>query len=273
MVTTESATAAATLANRPSGGGSVSLVSSVTFEVVNASTTSAVLRPTQPPAKPITSAMIAEHRQRDVGHPAAEQHFAHAELARADARPVRGPATCTAGSAQRRGGAGIAPRVVGLVGSPARRVRRQARPRRRGAAAGSRRLVGPAERLGQHRIGRLVRRRVLTLVAILVQRRGRIRLTPSGRPNARCDAGSTGGRETGRGCESGRGRTGPDWSPVHHSLLCERHAWPTHAASLGRSHPPYRRLRAVACTPSANCGWPARPVGISAVAWCGICDS
>ena len=34
-------------------------VDNVTLDVVNASTTSAVLRPTQPPAKPISSAMIA----------------------------------------------------------------------------------------------------------------------------------------------------------------------------------------------------------------------
>ena len=59
MVTTESATAAATFANRPSGGCGLSLVCSVTFDVVNASTTSAVLRPTQPPAKPMTSATMA----------------------------------------------------------------------------------------------------------------------------------------------------------------------------------------------------------------------
>src|SRR6478735_3881250 len=58
IVTTESATADATLANRPSVGWPASLVSSVTFEVVNASTTSAVLRPTQPPANPITSATM-----------------------------------------------------------------------------------------------------------------------------------------------------------------------------------------------------------------------
>jgi hypothetical protein len=37
----------------------LSLVSSVTFDVVNASTTSAVLRPTHPPAKPISNAMMA----------------------------------------------------------------------------------------------------------------------------------------------------------------------------------------------------------------------
>ena len=59
MVTTESATEAATFANRPVGCSEPPSVDSVTFEVVNASTTSAVLRPTQPPAKPITSAMIA----------------------------------------------------------------------------------------------------------------------------------------------------------------------------------------------------------------------
>ncbi len=58
MVTTESATAAATLANRPGGRSGLSLVSRVTFDVVNASTTSAVLRPTQPPATPITSATM-----------------------------------------------------------------------------------------------------------------------------------------------------------------------------------------------------------------------
>ena len=49
MVTTESATEAATLANLPVGSSTVPSVYSVTFEVVKASTTSAVLRPTQPP--------------------------------------------------------------------------------------------------------------------------------------------------------------------------------------------------------------------------------
>src|SRR5689334_9151757 len=56
MVTTESATEDATLAKRPSGGSELPSVDSVTLEVVKASTTSAVLRPTQPPAMPITNA-------------------------------------------------------------------------------------------------------------------------------------------------------------------------------------------------------------------------
>ena len=59
MVTTESATAAATLANRPAGGSALSLVASVTLEVVKASTTSAVLRPTTPPTRPISRASTA----------------------------------------------------------------------------------------------------------------------------------------------------------------------------------------------------------------------
>jgi hypothetical protein len=58
MVTTESATEAATLANRPAGTSLPPLVDRVTLEVVNASTTSAVLRPTQPPAIPISSATM-----------------------------------------------------------------------------------------------------------------------------------------------------------------------------------------------------------------------
>ena len=94
------------------------MVCSVTFDVVNASTTSAVLRPTQPPAKPITNAMIAEHRQRDVGDLAAEQHVAHAELARSRRSTVRAPCVGHRRGAERRGGAGIAPRVVGLLGAP-----------------------------------------------------------------------------------------------------------------------------------------------------------
>ena len=57
MVTTASAIAAATLANRPAGDSPLPPVDSVTFEVVNASTTSAVLRPITPPIKPITSAI------------------------------------------------------------------------------------------------------------------------------------------------------------------------------------------------------------------------
>jgi hypothetical protein len=59
IVTTESATDDATLANRPSGCSALLSVDNVTFDVVNAATTSAVLRPTQPPARPITSAMMA----------------------------------------------------------------------------------------------------------------------------------------------------------------------------------------------------------------------
>src|SRR5437763_435196 len=56
MVTTESATVAATLANRPAGASLLLLVDKVTLEVVNASTTSAVLRPTTPPTSPINNA-------------------------------------------------------------------------------------------------------------------------------------------------------------------------------------------------------------------------
>ena len=59
MVTTESATEAATFAIWPAGLSPRSEVDSVTFEVVNASTTSAVLRPTQPPVTPISSAAMA----------------------------------------------------------------------------------------------------------------------------------------------------------------------------------------------------------------------
>ena len=61
IVTTESATAAATSANSPPCTAGSSVVSRVTFDVVNASTTSAVLRPTQPPATPMTSATIASN--------------------------------------------------------------------------------------------------------------------------------------------------------------------------------------------------------------------
>src|ERR1700684_1211456 len=56
IVTTESATAAATLANLPAGASLLLLVDRVTLEVVNASTTSAVLRPATPPTKPISNA-------------------------------------------------------------------------------------------------------------------------------------------------------------------------------------------------------------------------
>lgn len=58
MVTTESATDAATAANRPAGTSPPPDVDRVTFEVVNASTTSAVVRPTQPPSRPISSAVM-----------------------------------------------------------------------------------------------------------------------------------------------------------------------------------------------------------------------
>src|SRR4051812_40666085 len=59
MVTTESATADATVANRPAGASGLLSVSSVTFDVVNASTVSAVLLPTQPPMNAMTMAMIS----------------------------------------------------------------------------------------------------------------------------------------------------------------------------------------------------------------------
>ena len=58
MVTTESATDCATWANCPTGCATALVVSSVTFDVVKASTTSAVLRPTQPPSMPINSAVM-----------------------------------------------------------------------------------------------------------------------------------------------------------------------------------------------------------------------
>ena len=51
--------AAATFANRPAGCSALPWVDNVTFEVVNASTTSAVLRPTTPPSVPISSAISA----------------------------------------------------------------------------------------------------------------------------------------------------------------------------------------------------------------------
>ncbi|CPB09536.1 Uncharacterised protein [Mycobacterium tuberculosis] len=60
MVTTESATAAATLVNRPAGSWALPVVDRVTFDVVNASTTSAVLRPMTPPMPPITSAIATK---------------------------------------------------------------------------------------------------------------------------------------------------------------------------------------------------------------------
>ena len=97
MVTTESATEAATFANRPAGCSELPSVDSVTFEVVNASTTSAVLRPTQPPAIADHQRDDRQHRQRDVGHPAAEQHVAHAELADVAAAAGAGAGVGTAG--------------------------------------------------------------------------------------------------------------------------------------------------------------------------------
>ncbi len=57
MVTTAFAVAAATLAKRPAGASPLPLVDSVTFEVVNASATSAVLRPITPPSRPMTNAI------------------------------------------------------------------------------------------------------------------------------------------------------------------------------------------------------------------------
>src|SRR3954454_3272661 len=59
MVTTESATAAATVANLPAGASGLLSVSSVTFDVVNASTVSAVLLPTHPPMNAMTMAMMS----------------------------------------------------------------------------------------------------------------------------------------------------------------------------------------------------------------------
>ncbi len=57
MVTTAPAVAAATFAKRPAGASPLPFVDSVTFDVVKASATSAVLRPTTPPIRPMTSAI------------------------------------------------------------------------------------------------------------------------------------------------------------------------------------------------------------------------
>ncbi|SKV46142.1 Uncharacterised protein [Mycobacteroides abscessus subsp. massiliense] len=59
MVTTALLTALATAVKRDSSGWVLSSVVKVTFEVVKACTTSAVLRPTMPPTRPISSAIAA----------------------------------------------------------------------------------------------------------------------------------------------------------------------------------------------------------------------
>src|SRR6478609_5210065 len=58
MVTTESATAAATAANSLGSGSEVSARCKFTFGVVNAAITSVVMRPTTPPSNPATRATI-----------------------------------------------------------------------------------------------------------------------------------------------------------------------------------------------------------------------
>ncbi len=116
IVTTESATAAATLANRPAGASLLPLVDSDTLEVVNASTTSAVLRPTTAADQADQQRQHGQHRKRQIGHPPAEQHVTDAEPAARDrrrrgrrhARPPESP--------RARGRTGIAPGVLGVVG-------------------------------------------------------------------------------------------------------------------------------------------------------------
>ena len=66
MVTTESATAAATAPNPLSGARDVSMFCRFTLGVVKADMTSAVIRPTSPPRSPtatttITTSAVASH--------------------------------------------------------------------------------------------------------------------------------------------------------------------------------------------------------------------
>ena len=136
---------------------------SVTFDVVKAGITSVVLRPMTPPTS-------ADHQQMTTRATSAihvvlrpNSNVADAELRRrlgrsrcrrgrfggkVAASPAGGGTTAGGGS----GDDGVGEVVVGgLVG------------------------LLPSERLGEHRVGRLVRRRVLALVASAGRRRGRSR--------------------------------------------------------------------------------------------------
>ena len=235
MVTTESATLAATWANLLVGScSSLAPVCSVTFEVVKAGMISAVLLPITPPMPPITSATItmtpsATHDTRPPN-----------STSRTPSLPIGAPPAATgagcgcAGTPSDGDGRRVTPRIGGLLGQGRGRARPAARPRRPDGAAECpmTRRDGRTRRRGRGRApdpsgctrpGRGARRR-----------RGTNRVKPSGRPKARVCAGSTGGRETGRG--SIRGRL-PDWSwlvtRVHSPS--ERAPSPAHAIAFGRT--------------------------------------
>ena len=165
-MTTESATAAATLANRPAGDSLLPLVDSVTLEVVNASTTSAVLRPTTPPTKPISNASTASTNSAryDTRPPN--------NTSRTPSRSCATSGPWAAGARYRRvtqsgGRTRVAPRVVGvfefvLVFAVVERAR---------VGGVALQGIGPGERttegLRENRVGRFVVRGELPGVAIL----------------------------------------------------------------------------------------------------------
>ena len=170
--------------------------------------------------------------------------------------------------AQRCGGAGVTPRVIRFVDAlpfafGVQRTGVGGVALQRVAAR-----VRPAEGLRQHRVGRLVRRRVLALVAVAapaprtIRRRRRAGRTPDSTPGRRAAAT--------RGAARGARRAGLVLIGHPFITLC----W---SARNGRRRsarldPPYRRLRRSRCVPSANCGWSAR-LGRLGGAWSGIWDN
>ena len=212
MVTTESATAAATLANCPRGCSGSSLVSSVTFDVVNAWTISAVLRPTRPPTTPMTSATMPSTASatQDTLPPNSTSRtpsfpttavVGAGRSARTPENPTRRRSRgCATDRRARRHPFAFASSAPASVGcrcseSPPHRDGRTPRPGR-GRGPGPSGCTPP--------------------VAILAGT-GEGSADAVGPPNARLDAGSTGGRETGRGSRR-PDRSGPVGHPLSPSI-------------------------------------------------------
>ena len=161
-----------------------------------------------------------EHRQGAVGDLPAEQHVAHTELAGGPAyrRRLR-PGQRRAG--ERRGGTRVAPRVRTDIGVVVALVVERCRHRRDDAVASRPRDAGGrTPRQAPGRVGRL--RGVNSPWSACLSEPRKDPLKPSGRPNARVDAGSTGGREMGRGARRVVALPSPEpggWAPSGLSLL------------------------------------------------------
>ncbi|SHS73057.1 Uncharacterised protein [Mycobacteroides abscessus subsp. abscessus] len=199
MVTTELLTALATAVNRDSSGWVLSSVVKVTFDVVNASTTSAVLRPMMPPTRPISSATAARMASagRDTRPPKRTSRTPSFGAGAPDddtgALLTAGlPSwTCAVGSRHGSSAAsGPSSAASSLPASAGWRwsdvVALSGRPK----ACASTGSGGPT-------------RGVYSPWSRYLSAPWNEPDTPDGRPKARCEAGSTGGRSTGRGANRG----------------------------------------------------------------------